>query len=271
MEQFFWEVLHEWSHLGLFAVLMAAGFGLPLPEDIPLVLAGVIVKQANGDAIRPLVLMMLTGMAGVIVGDSCLFWIGRWYGQSVLDKKWIQRFAKPWLVEKARHKYENHGAKILFVARFMPGLRAIMFLIAGTFRLPYWKLLAFDGSAALISVPAWIWAGWYVPDKVHSIFSNAKIATFVIFGVLALALVIWGIYEYRHNLRKRTDAANSLANATARAAEFAADGAGGNGSEPAAVESRGAQMSKVALDGRPLADCDPQANAPHVTPLGEKA
>lgn len=191
---------------------MAAGFGLPLPEDVPLVLAGVIVKQANpGGELEPLILMMCTGLAGVMVGDSCLFFIGKFYGEGVLKKRWIQRFAKPWLVEKARHKFENHGAKILFAARFMPGLRAIMFLIAGTFRLPYWKLLAFDGSAALISVPVWVWAGWYVPEKIGAIFSNTKMVTYIVFGVIAAALISWGLYEYFHNLRKRSTEAKKWA------------------------------------------------------------
>jgi len=242
VEHFFWEVLSKWSHLGLFTVLMAAGFGLPLPEDIPLVLAGVIVRQAHDDAIRPLILMMCTGMIGVIVGDSALFWMGRLYGQSILNRRWIQRFAKPWLVEKARNKFENHGAKILFAARFMPGLRAIMFLIAGTFRLPYWKLLAFDGSAAIISVPAWIWAGWYFPTKIQSIFSNAKVATYVVFGTLALALIIWGIYEYKHNLKRRRTAA-----------ELARQGGGilDSGSAPLMPNHPASSVDRVGAAGSP--------------------
>ncbi|MBX3395850.1 MAG: DedA family protein [Phycisphaerae bacterium] len=220
MEVFFREVIGQWSHVGLFVVLMAAGFGLPLPEDVPLVLAGVIVRQASGHELQPLILMMFTGLAGVIVGDSCLFWIGRLYGQGVLDRRWIQRFAKPWLVDKARHKFERHGAKILFVARFMPGLRAIMFLIAGTFRLPYWKLLAFDGGAALISVPVWIWLGWYIPEKIGAIFSNTKMATYVILGALAAALAGWAVWEYYHNLRKR-NAETAAAEAAAAQREIA--------------------------------------------------
>lgn len=255
MEQFFREVLGNWSHVGLFAVLMAAGFGLPLPEDVPLVLAGVIVHQTTGDAIQPLILMMCTGLAGVIVGDSCLFWIGRIYGEDVLAKKWIQRFAKPWLVEKARIKFEKHGAKILFVARFMPGLRAIMFLIAGTFKLPYWKLLAFDGSAAVISVPVWIWAGWYFPTKIESIFSNTKTATFIVFGVLIVAGVGWGIWEYRHNLRKRKseEALAAAAKLEAGAAAMSADAVGSRSTpSTGSVAPHGPRpVSREQVKGRP--------------------
>ena len=144
MESFFSELLHNWSHLGLFGVLLAAGMGLPLPEDIPLILAGLIVRKTDGS----LLLMILTGLSGVMVGDSILFLLGRRYGSGIVERRWFRRIAKPWLLEKARKKYEDHGAKILFVGRFMPGLRAVLFHSAGVFWVPYWKFLMFDGSAA---------------------------------------------------------------------------------------------------------------------------
>ncbi|MFQ5502713.1 MAG: DedA family protein [Phycisphaerae bacterium] len=199
MEQIVWEFLSHWSYLGLFLILMAAGLGLPLPEDIPLILAGLVVSRTDGN----LTLMMFTGIFGVIVGDSALFFLGRRYGADIMERRWFRRIAKPWLIEKARQKYEHHGAKILFLGRFMPGLRAVLFMTAGVFKIPYWKLLAFDGSAAFISVPLWIWAGWYFNTKIGEVFTSAKIATIVLFSLLALALIIWVVWEYYHNLRKR--------------------------------------------------------------------
>ncbi len=199
MEQIVWEFLSHWSYLGLFLILMAAGLGLPLPEDIPLILAGLVVSRTDGN----LTLMMFTGIFGVIVGDSALFFLGRRYGADIMERRWFRRIAKPWLIEKARQKYEHHGAKILFLGRFMPGLRAVLFMTAGVFKIPYWKLLAFDGSAAFISVPLWIWAGWYFNTKIGEVFTSAKIATTVLFSLLAVALVSWGVWEYYHNLRKR--------------------------------------------------------------------
>lgn len=203
MEGFFWEILSRWTHLGLFTVLIAAGFGLPLPEDIPLIVAGLIVRHTHGPDVQALLLMMLTGVAGVMIGDSCLFFLGRRYGAGVVEKRWFRKIAKPWLLEKARDKFEHHGAKILFVARFMPGIRAVMFLTAGVFRVPYWKLLAFDGSAALFSVPAWIWAGWYFSEKIRVVFDSARIGSIVLGAILILGLIGWGFWEYYHNLRKK--------------------------------------------------------------------
>jgi len=178
--------------------LLAAGLGLPLPEDIPLILAGLVVRKTDG----LLLPMILTGLAGVLVGDSILFYMGRRYGPGIVERRWFRRIAKPWLLEKAREKYRDHGAKILFAGRFMPGLRSMLFLTAGVFKVPYWKFLLFDGSAALISVPVWILAGWHFSAQIDKVFAGARIATIVILILLGVALVVWILWEYYHNLRK---------------------------------------------------------------------
>jgi len=180
-------------------ILIAASFGLPLPEDIPLVLSGVVVSTSDAN----LELMIFFGLTGVIIGDSCIFLIGRRVGPAILEHRWFGRFAKPWLVQRARTMYENHGAKILFASRFMPGIRSVMFLTAGTFRVPYWKMLVFDGSAALISVPTLIWAGYKFHDSIKEVFVNARVASYVIGGVVVATLIGWGFWEHYHNQRKK--------------------------------------------------------------------
>ena len=200
METAFLEYLGHWSYAGLFCALLAAGFGLPLPEDIPLVLSGYLVSVQHGDSVYPLILMILTGLAGVLAGDSATYFLGRHFGPGIVEKRWFRRIAKPWLIERAKEKYTNHGAKVLFASRFMPGLRCIMFMMAGVFKIPYWKLLAYNGGAALLSIPLLIWLGWR--------FGKAVLDTVREFGHivgvgLILALVAYVIFEYTRNFRKK--------------------------------------------------------------------
>lgn len=199
MQDFFFAFLGRWSYVGLVLVLLAAGMGLPLPEDIPLVAAGWVVYKGQAD----LGLMMVTALFGVLLGDTILFNMGRWYGMRILEHRHLRWVAKPWLLARAQALYDGHGAKILFAARFMPGFRGVVFLNAGIFRVPYWKFLAFDGGAALISVPVWVWAGYKFSAHIHRLLGEARIASIVTGGVLVAALVLWGVWEHHHLQKKR--------------------------------------------------------------------
>lgn len=199
MDGFYFSLLGKWSYLGLFLVLLAAGMGVPLPEDIPLLAAGWLVHRGQAD----LYLMILTGLIGVMVGDSIIFSAGRRYGAHIVEHRWLRRIAKPWLLEKARQKYEKHGAKILFAARFMPGLRAVLFLTAGICRVPFWKFFVIDGFAALISVPVWVVVGYKFSDYIHEIVGGTRTATIVIASVFIAGLIGWGCWEYYRHIRKK--------------------------------------------------------------------
>ena len=85
----------------------------------------------------------------------------------------------------------------------MPGLRAVVFLNAGIFRVPYWKFIAFDGGAALISVPVWIWVGAKFSEQLHHLLGEARIASYVIAGLLAAAILASILWERRHLARKQ--------------------------------------------------------------------
>jgi membrane protein DedA with SNARE-associated domain len=186
--------------------LLAAGLGVPLPEDIPLITAGWIVHKNDSS----LILMMFVGLAGVLVGDSLMFHMGRKYGTHILEHRWLSRAVRPWMLQRTRQLYCDHGAKILFAARFMPGIRSAMFLSAGTFGVRYWKFFLIDGLAALISVPLWVWAGWKFSAHIENILGGARTATITIVCLLCIALVTWGIWEYKR-LKKQAAKAEHMA------------------------------------------------------------
>ncbi|MCZ6815230.1 MAG: DedA family protein [Planctomycetota bacterium] len=199
MEDLFFQYIAQWSYIGLFVVLLAAGMGLPLPEDIPLLAGGWLVSEGHAN----LHMMMATGLVGVLIGDFIMFSLGRRWGDQIVEHRWFRRILKPWLLEKARNKFEQHGAKIIFAARFMPGLRAVMFVTAGIFRVPYWKFMTFDGTAALISVPVWVWAGSYFPAQIKEIMGGTRIATHVLVGAIVFAFVAFVSWEYIRNYRRQ--------------------------------------------------------------------
>ena len=148
------------THYGYFAVffvLLICGFGVPIPEDITLVAGGVI----SGLGYTNEHWMFVVGMAGVLSGDATMFLLGRIYGNTLLQWPLVARVVTPERFVAVQAKFEKYGVWVLFVARFLPGLRSPIFITAGvTRRVPFWRFLLMDGLAALISVPVWVYLGF---------------------------------------------------------------------------------------------------------------
>ncbi len=199
MQEVLFTFMGQWSYLGLIGILLIAGFGAPIPEDIPLLAAGWLVHKGQAE----LGLMIATALVGVMMGDTIIFTLGRRYGMKILERKWMRRIAKPWMLAKAQYLYDNHGAKVLFAARFMPGVRAVIYLKAGVFNVPYWKLWLFDGAAALISVPVWICVGWKFSPYIEQVLGSARLASYVVAAITVVGVALWVWLEYRRKGRRK--------------------------------------------------------------------
>ena len=67
--------------------------------------------------------MFVVGMAGVLVGDGIMFTAGRLYGERVLRFRLVARVMTPERFAATQEKFARYGNWVLFVARFLPGLR----------------------------------------------------------------------------------------------------------------------------------------------------
>jgi membrane protein DedA with SNARE-associated domain len=204
------DILHEligffsaFGYLAVFLVLVACGFGLPLPEDITLVSSGVICGLTPDLNVH---IMLGVTMAGVLIGDGAMFMLGRLLGAKVKRLPLLKHIFTEKVYRKMQEKVHKYGNRILFVARFLPGLRAPIFITAGISRkVSLWKFLLMDGSAALISVPVWVYAGYYfahdLPDLIEWI-KHSETFVFSVVGVVVLAWIGYTVvkkYKRKHN------------------------------------------------------------------------
>ena len=174
------------SLLLIFLILIACGFGFPLPEDVPLLAAGFLA----GQGIIHYELTIFVCMVGVLGGDSIIFNIGYHFGPRIKKISYLKKVLTPEREEKIQHWFHQYGAKTLFFARFAPGLRMPLFLSAGLYKVPFWKFLVLDGFAALISVPLWIWLAYSFSSNLELLVTKAKTLQMGIFSVVGILLVL---------------------------------------------------------------------------------
>jgi len=187
----------QWTYLAVFAVLLAAGLGLPLPEDVPLLTGGYLCYAGYAN----LFIMIAVGMVGVLAGDIILFSVGRKFGHGVLRSRFFRRMVHPGRLILAERLFARHGVKIVFVGRFLPGLRAMIFMAAGVLRVPFSTFILVNGFAACISVPTLVLLGRFFGYKLEALKSEVRELTHLLVLVAALALLI-GLGLYLHQRQK---------------------------------------------------------------------
>src|SRR2546427_817668 len=116
-----------WPFFTTFAALVAAGFGFPIPEEIPTVYAGVWVGSHPGfGPLRWLILPVC--FVGVLISDVTLYGIGRLWGRRLLQYRWTQKLLPPKKWEEIRQNYDRYGVKVLLMVRWLPAIRSPMFV-----------------------------------------------------------------------------------------------------------------------------------------------
>lgn len=184
---FFSQFGHEFAYIAVFLTLILCGFGLPVPEDISLVSGGVIAGLGYADEH----IMFGVGMAGVLFGDGSVFLLGRVFGEKVLRIPFIAKFLTPERFAKVQEKFSQYGNWVVFMARFMPGLRMPIYLTAGTSdRISFFRFLLLDFSAAVISVPIWVYLGHYGAKNLDQLGNWVHQGQITIFSLLGVGLVL---------------------------------------------------------------------------------
>lgn len=160
------------AYLVVFGILFVCGLGLPLPEDVSLILGGYLVHSGKAQ----LHLMMLTGYAGIIVGDSMIFYFGRRFGSKVGQQPtgFFARIVTPEKRARVEALFKKHGEKIVMLARFLPGVRAVTYFTAGSVGMRYQRFVLYDSIAALGSAPIFVFLGYKFGGELDALIGAIK-------------------------------------------------------------------------------------------------
>ncbi len=207
------------KYLGVFGTLLIAGFGFPIPEEIPIVTAGAFVGHDSTESHQPDALGAIAGgpvsylappptgltkwyimlplcIFGVVLGDCVLFFAGRWFGPWLLEKQWVQkRLLTPAKRAQIEANFEKRGVMILLGARLTPGIRTPVFIMAGVLRMPVSRFLLADALYAIPGVNLLFWlAYWFTDQFVETI---KAVDTHRPLAIMVVVAAICGVVLYK--------------------------------------------------------------------------
>jgi membrane protein DedA with SNARE-associated domain len=214
---------------GVLATLILSGFGLPIPEEIPVVTAGAMVGHDTHDlaayeqgattdlagavgggpaaywsddqfpgpsGVTRWWIMLPLCIFGAVLSDTIIFTAGRLWGRRLLKSGWVQRhLLPPEKAAKIEANFHKHGILILLGARFTPGVRSPVFLMAGVLKMPFQRFLLADALYAIPGINLLFWLAYVFTDQfvaaVHAVERHRPMA------IAAVVAAVGGIILYK--------------------------------------------------------------------------
>jgi membrane protein DedA with SNARE-associated domain len=194
------ERIEQWIAAGgyvvLFALLFLCGVGLPLPEDIPLMIAGALI--ANGKF--HLATAAVVAWCGIIGGDMVLYHLGKKFGLEITRLPFVGKHLTKARIERVEQLFTKYGIWVVAIGRMFAGIRGAMVVAAGAIRYNRVKFIIADGLAAIVSGGLFLWIGHWLGNRLKANIGHIdKLKHDIFIGVVIIVLIIiaWIFWKRR--------------------------------------------------------------------------
>lgn len=181
-------LIEHGGYLGIVLFLVLTGCGLPIPEEVPIVLAGILSSQGHFDPW----LAFLACVIGALLGDSIMYWIGYHFGHGLVNRH--PKLSK-WLGATRHETFDEavskHMFKVMALARFMVGVRGPVYLSAGIVRAPFRRFFLSDIICATMVVGTFFWSAHFFGDHIAKLMKDAEWALTMVVILAILVAALW--------------------------------------------------------------------------------
>jgi membrane protein DedA with SNARE-associated domain len=140
------ELFVRYGYWVVFLGVFLENAGVPVPGETALLAGGAMAKYGR----LSLPWVVVTAMCAAILGDNLGFLIGRHGGRTLAERHGRKVGLTPARLRQFDRFFERHGAKTVFIARFVTGLRVFGAVLAGGSGLPWLKFLFYNATGAVV-------------------------------------------------------------------------------------------------------------------------
>src|SRR5438046_5074003 len=123
----------DWGYLGVFVMMFFESTAVPIPAEVVIPPAAYWATQGHFN----LALIVVAATAGSWAGSAASYWIAWKLGRPLVERYGRFVLLSKKKIEGADHWFDAYGAGGIFVARFLPGIRHLISIPAGLFKMNF--------------------------------------------------------------------------------------------------------------------------------------
>ena len=185
-------LIDHFPYVGIFALLILGGIGLPFPEDATLILSGFLVAHKVIHSFPTFLIVY----AGLLASDFFLYLVGKKYGRMVVEHKKFRRIISADRLSKLEEKFKKRDVWVILIGRHFLGLRAQIFLVAGVLKMPAIKFLTADAATSLLTIAFMGGIGYIGGNSVQILKKDLTRIEHI--AIVVLMVLVAGWIGYKH-------------------------------------------------------------------------
>jgi membrane protein DedA with SNARE-associated domain len=146
MPQWLVDLFAQYGYWVVFVGVLLENAGLPVPGETVLLAGGALAHFGR----LSFGWVAVVAMCAAILGDNLGFLIGRRAGRALAERYGGRVGLTPERLRLFDRFFERHGARTVFIARFVTGLRVFGAILAGASDLRWPKFLFYNATGAIV-------------------------------------------------------------------------------------------------------------------------
>ena len=191
------ETIGRMGYTGIVSLMFLESSFFPFPSEVVMPPAGYLAWKGE----MSLILVLLSGIAGSLLGALFNYWIAVKFGRPFLLRWGKYFFVSQESIDKADKFFLKHGHVSTLVGRLLPVIRQYISLPAGIARMPMNIFMLYTSIGAGAWVTVLTIAGYMLGEHQEMLKDYLHIITI---GCILLACVIAGVYVLIQKRRKKS-------------------------------------------------------------------
>ena len=187
MEQTLLQWIAHYGYAGIFFLLMFGIIGVPIPDETLLTFSGYLVFKGQLHIAPTIACAFLGSICGITVS----YLLGRSGGYALILRygHWVHITQEK--IDRVHEWLEHRGRWGLFVGYFIPGVRHLTALVAGTSRMRYSVFATFAYAGGLVWSTSFITAGFFLGKEWLEVSTAIQQWSLIAFALVGCILLVY--------------------------------------------------------------------------------